>query len=281
MDRVRPAPRQRHGNRRILLRVGTDPAPGPLRGLAQVSALAAVLCVLASATTPALAQKKPRHAPSPAQAVRPPAEVASAYEVARGDTLFRIAGKTRPPGVTLHQMVLALYRANPDAFLDGNINQLVVGRTLAIPSRDAVLAVSPAQAAEELKALVARPAPAPAATPIQTPPPAATAKEPAAKSRPERPPKPPAGLAPQQAEERYQQGLQADRNGDLKGALAAFTAAAEAGHGPSQKRLGDIYNTGNEIVRRDYETALRWYQKAREQGIQIPKPLTHAPTRPN
>ena len=37
-------------------------------------------------------------------------------------------------------MILALYRANPEAFLDGNINQLIVGRVLSIPSADKVMA---------------------------------------------------------------------------------------------------------------------------------------------
>jgi pilus assembly protein FimV len=206
----------------------------------------------------------------------------SSHEVVRGDTLFRIAGKTRPPGVTLHQMVLALYRANPEAFLDGNINQLVLGRTLTVPSRDAILAVDAVRAAAELKALVARSVAAPPLAPVQAQPAAPTAKEPAAtKPRLERPAKPSTGLTPEQVAERYQHALQAERSGDIGGAMVAYLAAAEAGHGLAQKRLGDIYNTGNEIVRRDYETALRWYQKAREQGVDIPKPITHTPIRPN
>ena len=243
----------------------------PGGGLARVTAFTAALCVLAALALPAQAQKK-----------EPPAAGPSSYEVARGDTLFRIAGKARPPGVALNQMVLALYRANPDAFLDGNINQLVVGRVLAIPGREAILAVNPAQATQELKALIARPVAAPASTPPPVQPPAPAAKEPAAppKPRPERP-KPTGSLGPAQAAERYQQGLQAERSGDLTAAMAAYLAAGESGHGPAQKRLGDIYNTGNAVVQRDYETALRWYQKAREQGIEIPRPLSHAPVRPN
>ena len=57
--------------------------------------------------------------------------------------------------------------------------------------------------------------------------------------------------------------------------MTAYLAAGEAGNGMAQKRLGDIYNTGNAVVRRDYETALKWYQKARAQGIEIPKPITN------
>lgn len=265
-----------------------NPGPAtrlPLRSVASALVLGSllVLCVPA-----ALAQaKKGTQSPAkPAPASPKPAvEVPSTYEVVRGDTLFRIAGKVRQPGVTVNQMVLGLYRANPDAFLDGNINQLVVGRTLAVPSREAVTAVDPARAAQELKALVSKPvaAPPPPAPVQQAPPPA---REPAVpKPRPEPPPRKPAApgaaLTPQQAAARYEEGIEAERKGDQTAALAAFLAAGESGHGPAQKRLGDIYNTGNEVVRRDYETALRWYRKAREQGIEIPKPLTRPPVRPN
>jgi len=218
----------------------------------------------------------------PAHAQKPAAAVPAAYEVVRGDTHYRIASKTRPQGATVFQMILALYRANPEAFLDGNINQLIVGRVLSIPSADKVMATDAHQAAGEYRALIAKP-PSPQVPAQAVPPPPPPVKEaPAPKPRPEPAPRPSASaLTPAQAAERHQQGLEAERNGDLKGAMAAFLAAGDAGHGPAQKRLGDLYNTGNAVVKRDYETALRWYQKAREQGVEIPKPLTHAPVRPN
>jgi TPR repeat protein len=37
--------------------------------------------------------------------------------------------------------------------------------------------------------------------------------------------------------------------------------------------LGQIYDKGNGAVQRDYQASLRWYQKAREQGVEIEKPL--------
>ncbi len=213
--------------------------------------------------------KPPAATPAPA---KPSAAVPANYEVAKGDTLFRIAGKTRHKGVTLNQMVLALYRANPDAFLDGNINQLVVGRTLAVPGFEAVTAVDAAQATQQLRTLVAKTA-VPAAPPVPQPEEAAPPKP-----RPEPPSKPiarpPSPLAPDQAAERFQEGVKLEKSGDLRAAMQAYIAAGESGYGVAQKRLGDIYNTGNEVVRRDYETALRWYQKARAQGIEIPKPIT-------
>ena len=170
-------------------------------------------------------------------------------------------------------MVLALYRANPDAFLEGNINQLVVGRTLTTPDVEAVNAVNAAQAAEQVRALVAKPSvspPAPLSPPIKEAPPS--------KPRAEPPPKPAArtsALNREQAAERFKEGVEYERTGDLAAGMKAYVAAGDAGNGDAQKRLGDIYNTGNAVVRRDYETALRWYQKALAQGVEIPKPIVN------
>jgi TPR repeat protein len=86
----------------------------------------------------------------------------------------------------------------------------------------------------------------------------------------------PAAAAPaplEAAAKRYRDGLALERRGDLQGALAAFLEAGEAGNGMAQRRLGQIYDQGNAVVPRDYQTALKWYQKAREQGVEIDKPL--------
>jgi len=82
-------------------------------------------------------------------------------------------------------------------------------------------------------------------------------------------------LSKGQAEERFTQGTVYERKKDLRAAFIAYTEAGEAGHGLAQKKLGDFYSVGNVAVERDYETALKWYEKAREQGIEIPKPLVY------
>ena len=84
-----------------------------------------------------------------------------------------------------------------------------------------------------------------------------------------------ATLSREEAEKRYQQAQALEKQGDQKGALTAYLAAGEAGHGFAQKRLGEIYEKGNSAVKRDYDTALRWYEKARAQGIEVPKPIVH------
>ena len=100
-----------------------------------------------------------------------------------------------------------------------------------------------------------------------------TAK-PEAKPKPEAAKKKPAPLSRKAAERRYQEGIALEKKRDEKGALTAYLAAGEAGHGLAQKRLGEIYEKGNSATRRDYDIALRWYEKARKQGVEIPKPHT-------
>ena len=77
------------------------------------------------------------------------------------------------------------------------------------------------------------------------------------------------------AAQRHAQGLALEHRGDDKGALVAFLDAAEQGYPPAQRKLGEIYDSGNHAVKRDYEESIRWYQKAREGGEIIPPPVPH------
>jgi TPR repeat protein len=63
-----------------------------------------------------------------------------------------------------------------------------------------------------------------------------------------------------------------EKRGDEQGAFTAYLAAAEQGHPPAQRRLGEIYDSGNSAVKRNYEESIRWYQKARENGEDVPPP---------
>ncbi len=63
--------------------------------------------------------------------------------VQTSDTLWKIALKTRPDSsVTAHQMMMALFRANPDAFLNNNINELKAGAVLRVPAASDARSVS-------------------------------------------------------------------------------------------------------------------------------------------
>ena len=66
--------------------------------------------------------------------------------VQASETLYRIALKYRQPGVTVSQMMMSIFEANPDAFHKGNINRLKLGSTLTIPDPDSVSSLDRSQA---------------------------------------------------------------------------------------------------------------------------------------
>jgi Sel1 repeat-containing protein len=77
------------------------------------------------------------------------------------------------------------------------------------------------------------------------------------------------------AADRYGDARELERAGHWAEAVQAYHELAARGHGPAQKKLGDIYGSGHGDVQRDYETSLRWYQRAREQGMEIPQPFSY------
>ena len=82
---------------------------------------------------------------------------------------------------------------------------------------------------------------------------------------------------PGTSEIRYLDGIQLEREGRFKDAVQAYREAADAGNGHAQRKLGDIYGTGRDGVPVDYETSLRWYRRAREQGLAAPLPYSYSP----
>ncbi|MFK7886690.1 MAG: FimV/HubP family polar landmark protein [Gammaproteobacteria bacterium] len=79
---------------------------------------------------------RPEPAPQPAPIRRPavaPITGPSYGPVRRNETLWAIADRARSgTGLSVNQMMIAIYNANPEAFL-GNINLLKEGSTLALP----------------------------------------------------------------------------------------------------------------------------------------------------
>jgi pilus assembly protein FimV len=69
---------------------------------------------------------------------------------AESDTLWSIASEMRPDtSVSVNQMMLALLRANPDAFINQNINNLKRGHILRMPNESEMTALSNAEALSE------------------------------------------------------------------------------------------------------------------------------------
>jgi pilus assembly protein FimV len=65
-----------------------------------------------------------------------------------GQSLSEIAALMAPQldGATLDQTIMALYKANPDAFASGSINRLAAGAELTKPSQALLRSISPAEA---------------------------------------------------------------------------------------------------------------------------------------
>ncbi len=109
--------------------------------------MAAAPAVPAAPTAPLVSPAPRAASPTPAP-VRPPAVTAAPtptpaaapapkaerVRVASGDTLSRIASRVRPDGVSLDQMLVSLFRANPQAFMGENMNRLKAGAVLEVPT---------------------------------------------------------------------------------------------------------------------------------------------------
>jgi pilus assembly protein FimV len=108
----------------------------------------------APAASPAPAPLRAAAAPTApaAREPRPASAGADEYKVRAGDSLSRIASRTLRPGVSLDQMLVSLYRGNPQAFMDNNMNRLKSGVVLAVPSADEAKAATPAEARQVIQA---------------------------------------------------------------------------------------------------------------------------------
>ena len=70
-----------------------------------------------------------------------------------GDTLWDIALANRPDrSISIQQMMMAIQQANPEAFINGNINRLKAGYALEIPSIESAMSISGRAAEVEVDA---------------------------------------------------------------------------------------------------------------------------------
>jgi len=137
-----------------------EPEPAPAPATVDAEAMPAPEPVAEAAPPPAEtvpAEVPPE--PAPVE-VAPPVEstpyTATPGEygpVAAGDTLWEIAQATRPDGaVSMNQMMIAILRANPEAFIRGNVNAVRRGAVLRIPDANEAGSIEAAVAAAEIAA---------------------------------------------------------------------------------------------------------------------------------
>ncbi len=118
----------------------------------------------AAAAAPAAPPAVPESRPITAPAAAAPAAAAPAMAeskageygpIARGETLGKIAAGLKPEGVSLEQMLVGLYRSNPDAFIRKNMNLVKAGRILRVPDAQELAAISQGEAVKEYRTQVA------------------------------------------------------------------------------------------------------------------------------
>ncbi|GAA4428393.1 hypothetical protein GCM10023090_27080 [Acidovorax lacteus] len=113
----------------------------------------AVVAPPAVRAEPAPAAARPAAAP---RVAAPAAQApAGGVVVQSGDTAGKLANAYRPSGVSLDQMLVAMLRANPDAFIQGNVNRLKAGAVLQMPDESAAQA-TPAPEARQILAAQSR-----------------------------------------------------------------------------------------------------------------------------
>lgn len=84
-----------------------------------------------------------------AEAVASPA--ARTWQVKRGDTLSKVAIGVKPEGVSLDQMLVALYRANRKAFIGNNMNRMKTGPILQVPDSSELASIDAKEAKKEVR----------------------------------------------------------------------------------------------------------------------------------
>lgn len=125
--------------------------PNLTRQLPPVRPVAPQISAMPAMPAPGMNRPSMRRAPSTRAESTPAA--GNQLVVKRGDTAGRIAAANKPENVSLDQMLVALLRSNPQAFIHGNVNRMRAGAVLTLPDAQQAGAVP---AGEARKTIVAQ-----------------------------------------------------------------------------------------------------------------------------
>jgi pilus assembly protein FimV len=135
-------------------RTGVAAAPAPARAGGSGASTQPLRETRGERAAAATAAPAPRSAPTPRSAPAPRVQDGQYGPVESGQTLSGIA-RSVSDGADLNRMMLAIYKANPDAFYKANINALKRGAILRLPGEDEIAAVGSArEAAAQVQAQV-------------------------------------------------------------------------------------------------------------------------------
>jgi pilus assembly protein FimV len=139
--------------REFTLLIMPPAAPEPVAPLAPAVQETPASSSPAAAPAPAAAAPMPTAVPAPstpAPAVPAPKPVAAKggarLTVKAGDTASELAMQAKSVNVSLDQMLLAMLRSNPEAFVANNVNRLLAGAELSLPTPDQAQALDPVEA---------------------------------------------------------------------------------------------------------------------------------------
>ena len=134
--------------------VSRPAAPPPVASLPDAPRPAVAATPSAPPSTPPSRQAPvaKASAPQPVPAERAASADGQKIVVKPGDTAGKIAAQAKPASVSLDQMLVALLRSNPDAFIGGNVNRLKSGAVLDVPRGDQAEYVPAAEASRTIVA---------------------------------------------------------------------------------------------------------------------------------
>lgn len=118
-------------------------APAPLTAQAPAGQAAPIAPAASASTTQTTAATSVRRVPQ------------GSIRVHKGDTMFAIARRHAVDGVSVYQLMMALQRANPSAFIQHNINLVRAGAQLAVPDVAEMLSISDIEARRQFVAQTA------------------------------------------------------------------------------------------------------------------------------
>ncbi len=127
----------------------STPIASPSPADAKSPATPAKVPTAVAKTTPTTQPKvvdKPKATDKPVARAQTPK--AGKLTVKAGDTAGRIAQANRAPNATLEQMLVAMLKANPDAFINGNVNLIRAGSIIDLPDEQATAATSSSEASQ-------------------------------------------------------------------------------------------------------------------------------------
>lgn len=91
------------------------------------------------------------HPPAPPKASSVISPSTQAVTVQRGDTASALAMSHKSATVSLDQMLLAMLRNNPDAFIEANVNRMKAGALLTLPTEQEAKAISREEARQAIQ----------------------------------------------------------------------------------------------------------------------------------